>query len=120
MGRLYAILRAAFMSDEPVRGAPSFDAFSFRSQRVGVRTSRQRSVVLSLSFPLRLFLYSLFDSLSLIVRLHFTRVLLRSTCVHIFSGSRQKEPSPTKLHLSAGQQREIRFSPSDHEEPGHQ
>lgn len=29
---MYAILRAAFMSDEPVRGAPSFDAFSVEKE----------------------------------------------------------------------------------------
>lgn len=34
---MYAILRAAFMSDEPVRGAPSIDAFSVEKVENEVR-----------------------------------------------------------------------------------
>lgn len=34
---MYAILRAAFMSDEPVRGAPSIDAFSVEKVENDVR-----------------------------------------------------------------------------------
>lgn len=74
-------------------------------------TSRSLLSFFLFPFPLRLFLYSplrLFvDSFG--VTFH-ARASFRATCVHVFSGSRQKEPSPTKLHLSAGQQREIRFS----------
>lgn len=55
------------MSDEPVRGAPSFGAFSFRSQRrVELPTLRR----LSLSFSLSISLFSFDSSFHRSVTLH--------------------------------------------------
>lgn len=83
-----------------------------KSDRVRVRTSPPIApVVLPLPFLLfDHFSVPPFGSSSIRSVTFHARVSFRSTCVHVFSGSRQKEPSPTKLHLSAGQQREIRFS----------
>jgi len=55
---VYAILRAAFMSDEPVRGAPSIDAFSVEK----VENETWRS---TLSFSLSLLLFPVSLSVSL-------------------------------------------------------
>lgn len=63
------------MSDEPVRGAPSFDAFSFRSQsRVELPTLRRLSLSFSLSISLSSFDSSFYRSVTLHARIFSQRV----------------------------------------------
>lgn len=63
------------MSDEPVRGAPSFDAFSFRSQsRVELPTLRRLSLSFSLSISLSSFDSSFHRSVTLHARIFSQRV----------------------------------------------
>jgi len=64
---VYAILRAAFMSDEPVRGAPSIDAFSV--EKVENETWRAFDV-------LSLFLFPSFSPLSLCLSASLSLVAL--------------------------------------------
>lgn len=115
MGRLYAILRAAFMSDEPVRGAPSIDAFSFRSERVtrGTSTLRRSPSLFSLSpshYPsIRASVHSVFPhACNQIILIFYIRV---HTCTFIFFCSRQKDVLPRSSICPRKGQREIRFSP---------
>lgn len=83
---MYAILRAAFMSDEPVGGAPSIDAFSFPSQGDS-RVEPSRSAVRFLSaIRVRRFLFSPQD-----------RPVLISLSI-----TRAKPSFLARLHLSAG------------------
>lgn len=111
MGRLYAILRAAFMSDEPVRGAPSIDAFSFRSQRVTRGTSTLRHIVLLLLFSLSPFHYPsirasvhsvLLHACNQIISISLQRVRTYIRTYVYFLLLAPKGRSSTKLHLSAG------------------
>lgn len=119
MGRLYAILRAAFMSDEPVRGAPSIDAFSFRSQRVTRGTSTLRHIVLLLLFSLSPFHYPSIRASVHSVLLHACNQIISISLqrvrtyvrTFIFFCSRQKDVLPRSSICPREGQREIRFSP---------
>lgn len=57
---MYAILRAAFMSDEPVRGAPSIDAFSVEKVENEAWSVRQFLVFLLILHPSQILSLSFF------------------------------------------------------------